>query len=296
MAGPYLVPQADLPSVPAGDSKAVPSAAQLAELSRRTLLYMRGSAAVAGAALLMVVCYFPSRPPSAPAPSATVARVDFRSGLRQLLRHRQFWVITLAYGVCTGVYGGWNGFIAPNLEAALGHDRAQFEAGWLGFWSTVAGVVCMPLFGRAADSTGWSVRRMLLVIVALAGVAVLWFALLCLDTAALPLQSWSLYTSCILGGALVFGAIPLFFEATVECTYPIAEGVAVGIMTLVNNLACLVFLLVPMVIPGVVWCNWAVVCACALSFALTFRFDEKLNRLADDERGGATGAKADQLH
>jgi len=42
-----------------------------------------------------------------------------------------------------------------------------------------------------------------------------------------------------------------------------------------------------MVIPGVVWCNWAVVAACGVSFALTFRFDERHNRMADDARGGA---------
>ena len=247
VAGPYLVPpvaQADLPPGSPG-SKAAPSAAQLAVLGRQTLLYMRGSAAVAALALAMVVVYFPSRPPSPPAPSAGVERVDFRAGVQRLLRHRQFWVITLAYGVCTGVYGGWNGFIAPNLEAALGHDRAESEAGWLGFWSSLAGVVAMPALGFAADRTGWSLRRMLLVIMACAGIMVLWFALLCLDTVALPLRTWSLYTSCILGGAFVFGSIPLFFEASVECTYPIAEGVTTGIMTLVLTCAFSFFYLLP---------------------------------------------------
>ena len=70
-------------------------------------------------------------------------------------------------------------------------------------------------------------------------------ALLCLDTVALPLRTWSLYTSCILGGAFVFGSIPLFFEASVECTYPIAEGVTTGIMTLVLTCAFSFFYLLP---------------------------------------------------
>lgn len=60
----------------------------------------------------------------------------------------------------------------------------------------------------------------------------------------------SLYQSSILGGFFVSGTIPLFYELTVESTYPVAEGVTTGLLTLINNSFTVIFLLVLM-IPGV---------------------------------------------
>ena len=53
----------------------------------------------------------------------------------------------------------------------------------------------------------------------------------------------------ILGGLLVNGTIPLFYELGVESAYPIAEGLTTSVLTLINNFWCLVFLFVPS-IPG----------------------------------------------
>lgn len=64
------------------------------------------------------------------------------------------------------------------------------------------------------------------------------------------LFSGSLYISSILGGFFVSGTIPLFLELTVETTYPVAEGVTTGLLTLINNTFTVLFLLV-LAIPGV---------------------------------------------
>ena len=65
-----------------------------------------------------------------------------------------------------------------------------------------------------------------------------------------PFQTDSLYKASVLGGFFVSGTIPLFYELTVETTYPVAEGVTTGLLTLINNTFTVGFLLILMV-PGV---------------------------------------------
>ena len=60
----------------------------------------------------------------------------------------------------------------------------------------------------------------------------------------------SLYKSSILGGFFVSGTIPLFYELTVESTYPVAEGITTGLLTIINNSFTVIFLVILMV-PGV---------------------------------------------
>ena len=64
------------------------------------------------------------------------------------------------------------------------------------------------------------------------------------------LSAESLYKSSILGGFFVSGTIPLFYELTVESTYPVAEGVTTGILTLINNTFTVAFLVI-LTIPSV---------------------------------------------
>jgi FLVCR family MFS transporter len=118
----------------------------------------------------------------------------------------------------------------------------------------------------------------------------------------------SLYPSSIIGGFSISGTIPLFYELTVECTYPIAEGVTTGILTLVNNIWTVIFLLVVM-IPGIgkyhfennagfllhllynffslfigtVWMNWALFASCAGCIPILLMFKERYGRLVVDE-------------
>ena len=62
--------------------------------------------------------------------------------------------------------------------------------------------------------------------------------------------SGALYKSSILGGFFVSGTIPLFYELTVESTYPVAEGITTGALTIINNSFTVIFLVILM-IPGV---------------------------------------------
>ena len=59
-----------------------------------------------------------------------------------------------------------------------------------------------------------------------------------------------LYVSAVLGGCFINGSIPLFYELTIETTYPIAEGIPMAVVTTSNHVACLLFL-GALMIPGI---------------------------------------------
>ena len=57
----------------------------------------------------------------------------------------------------------------------------------------------------------------------------------------------SLYISCITIGFFVNASIPIYFEVTVEGMYPVSEGTITMLMTWLNNVWVLIFLLVPQI-------------------------------------------------
>jgi FLVCR family MFS transporter len=107
------------------------------------------------------------------------------------------------------------------------------------------------------------------------------------------LHDWSetvLYITAIVGGFFLNGTIPLFYEAAVEITYPVAEGSTTCLVTTMNNVGCLIFLFLPSVKslsnnPG--WANWSLVAACTLGVLLLFPVKFHQMRTAVD-RAGAT--------
>jgi FLVCR family MFS transporter len=69
----------------------------------------------------------------------------------------------------------------------------------------------------------------------------------------------------------------------VESAYPVAEGLTTCVLTSVNNLGCLVFLLIPM-IPGIgtAWMNWSVAAACVASLVCVVPFSSNYGRYKED--------------
>ena len=114
----------------------------------------------------------------------------------------------------------------------------------------------------------------------------LWFALLC--SGVLPYSTWQLYGSYIAGGMLLNGAIPLFFELTVECTYPVAEASSAGLIMLVDNLIQVMFLVVPIDKVGTSWMNWLLVAVVPVSLMLLLPMEERYSRLHIDNTHDVT--------
>ena len=96
-----------------------------------------------------------------------------------------------------------------------------------------------------------------------------------------------IYILCIAGGILINGTPPLFFELSVDVVFPIAEGLTTTLLTLVNNVGGLVFLLLPSI--GIeiepTWIVLATAGSCLVAFlCLACGNDEyKLKRTMVDE-------------
>jgi FLVCR family MFS transporter len=110
--------------------------------------------------------------------------------------------------------------LAPNLETFY-HDsqKAQDLAAWLGFWATLAGAFGGVGFGLIAErALKGKMRTMLIVLTVLSTLSYLWFALVCGGYLTKDKEDVSimLYVSCIFGGLVLNGTIPLFYESAVE--------------------------------------------------------------------------------
>lgn len=223
---------------------------------------------------ILVVIYFPARPPKPPSASASIKRTEYVKGLLRILCNGSVWLIVLAYAIPTGILGVWQSVLDVNLKP-LG--ISQNTAGYMGFWQTLAGCTSGLIIARFADIF---MRRMKLFLITLflgAVAASAWFFILWQKY--IPFNLISLYTACILIGILINGGIPLFYEIACEASYPVAEGVTGGFLTLINNIIGICFLFV-MLIPniGQSWMNEVLLGSAVLALPLLFVFPERYRR------------------
>ena len=134
-------------------------------------------------------------------------------------------------------------------------------------------------------------KTILLVLCLMSGVFYMWFSLACQKI--VPNRTADLYASSIIGNIALGATIPLFYELGVETTYPIAEGITTGLLTSMNCVWSLIFLLFPE-IPGMgsIWANWMLVGSCGFSFLVLLTFRDLYHRSSVDL--GALDAEGDK--
>ncbi|XP_062521350.1 solute carrier family 49 member 4-like isoform X2 [Corticium candelabrum] len=240
--------------------------------------------AAAAGAFLLVLVYFPKKPPLPPSITARCQRTSFVKGLQQLRRRNQFWLLCIAYGICAGSFAGWGAILDVNLKSFYIDET---EAGWIGFYSNLAGSVAALFFSGIADYLKRRTKVVLILILFGATASFSWFLLICLKV--LPFSTACLYISATLGGLFINGAVPLFYELAVESTYPIAEGTTTGILTMMSNLGCVIFLLMPMFsqLKNSMdkWMNPSMAAACLVCIPIMLLFRAQYQRLSIDLRG-----------
>ncbi|XP_067686951.1 solute carrier family 49 member 4 homolog [Haliotis asinina] len=285
--GPLVVPQPNEPSLNMTDIRQLNSsslinstgfnltpAANISEVRSGIMRLMYIECAACVLLLLLVVVYFPAKPPSPPSLTASIERTSYLRGIKGLFTHRRFWVIMTAFSVPTGVYLAFGAVLDVVLNAV---GISQYHAGWMGFYGMIGGGVAALLMSRISDLFLRHIKMMLLLLFVLATGATAWFVLLCLSY--IPFNLVSMYLSSILMGVFINASVPLFFELGCEASYPIAEGVTVGVLTLANNLTGVIFLSV-LQIPqiGVQWMNWAMLGSVAVTVPLLLLFTENYTR------------------
>ena len=124
---------------------------------------------------------------------------------------------------------------------------------------------------------------MLTLLLALSTLSLLIFSLS--RAGILPSTKPLLFSSIISGGLFFNSAIPLFIELTMECAYPVGEGLASSLNMTMTNIIGL-FFYIPFMLPhsDVRWMNWVTVCSLGASVLGLLIYREKYTRLEIDER------------
>jgi len=252
------------------------------------LIYLLYAEAIISMIILIgFLIHFPDAPPTAPSATASVKkpRLSFEKSVMTLLKdvatvmtQKDALILVLVGGLTPGVYGGWGAMIV-SLLGPLGYN--QLQAQWLAFASTMIGLVAGLTVGYVHDRF----RHFKILMVAFFFVGSITFAVFSLATSGhMHLPFFALLMVSAMGGCIINALYPIAFEALVEVTYPIKEEVSVSMNTLLNNVACLLFLIVGTYI-NPQWMNWIVVATCASCTVATLFVKEEYKRSTIDLGG-----------
>lgn len=230
--------------------------------------------AFAALVFILVIAYFPAKPPKPPSRTASLQRTNYKQALQAIVRNGPLWLIVIAGAIPIGVIGVWIAILDVVLKP-LG--VSQIDAGWMGFWHTLIGCFSGIIIAKFSDFFHRRRKIFLVILFTCAMICSIWFTLLCNGTIDYDLKS--LYASCILIGVFINGTTPLFYEISAEASYPVAEGVTGGFYTLINNLTGTIFLsLVSVPNIGTEWMNWTVLGSVVVAIPLLFVFPERYKR------------------
>eukprot|EP00057_Strongylocentrotus_purpuratus_P004747 XP_003729358.1 PREDICTED: disrupted in renal carcinoma protein 2 homolog [Strongylocentrotus purpuratus] len=243
----------------------------------RLLMYIEfGAAALLYLAALI---RFPARPPTPPTASAIAKREDMKSGLIAIVKKVSFWIPALAYATASGAYSGWT----AQMVTIYNDHVDQTTCGWIGCYTNLAALFGGIVTGRFADYFTGKMKPILLILIVASCATLSWSILLANDY--IPFNLPCLYVSVILFGLFLNSTIPLFFEITVESAFPIGEETTTILMTWLNNLFALFFLILPM-IPSIDkdfdWLNWVMLGSVIICIPLMIFYKEHYNRLDFD--------------
>ncbi|XP_055860563.1 solute carrier family 49 member 4-like isoform X2 [Biomphalaria glabrata] len=258
------------------------TAARIQRERDEIMKYMYYSCGFAGLIFLIILIYFPAKPPHPPCLSASVEREKYWSGLWSLRSKKYFVLLAVIYGVSLGVINCWASVLNVNLSAFSFTHVDEDQAGWIGFYATLGSFAGSLLIGRFASLFARQMKLFILVMFLLSAGCFTVFALVLVQV--IPSSYAILYISVIGGNTLVNSAVPLIYELGCELAYPTSEGAANGFLTYLNNVGGLIFLavfLIPNV--GTMWMNWTAIGSIVVCLPMILALKGRFNRLEVDE-------------
>jgi len=245
------------------------------------LLFIHGGASIL--LTVLIVLYFPSKPPTPPSNSATQERTSFLTGFKKMLLDKNGWIIMLVYSLSQGLVQMWQSSMVINLTSAnisvrVSETFANYLGVTISFVSVAAsiGIATMMDFFR---------KKMKLAISLLLLASGLIFIVCTLITEEFITFKDSdtfkgvLSSLLVLGISLSCACAPIAFEFAVELCYPIAEGTIGTWLTLWFNMLAVVFFLI-FQIPnvGTQWLNYVLAPSVLLPLPLLLLVTEQYKR------------------
>ncbi|XP_033761520.1 solute carrier family 49 member 4 homolog [Pecten maximus] len=252
---------------------------EITRIRHDVMLVMYGECGWCVLVMLLILFYFPSKPPTPPSKTASEGRIEIVSGLKQLMRSKMFLLISVIYGLPLGIVGLWGSVMSVTLEP---HGVSEAQAGWIGFYSILAGCFGALFMARISDMFSKHMKQILILLFCLAFLCFLWFNLILIGI--IPSSIAQIYISVITGTLWINATVPLLFEMACENTYPIAEGLTTVVLTTWLNVVGLIFLGVQMIPKiGTSWESWSILASISVCIPILCLMGDNYNRLKIDE-------------
>ncbi|XP_035150304.1 solute carrier family 49 member A3 isoform X2 [Callithrix jacchus] len=175
------------------------------------------------ACLLSTTCLWESVPPTPPSAGAAGSTSEkFLDGLKLLLRNKAYVILAVCFGGGIGIFSSFSALLEQIL-CASGYSSGF--AGLCGALFIVFGILGALALGLYVDRTKHftEATKISLCLTSLACVA---FALV----SRLRGQTLALAATCSLLGLFGFSVAPVATELAVECSFPVGEGAAAGLV------------------------------------------------------------------
>lgn len=240
--------------------------------------YMVLHAGIAVAIFMLFCLYFPSKPPHPPAPTSAIQRTEFWEGTKAIFKNKNALLLCFSYSM-GGVLGSWLSVMVNNFRPFSISDQ---EIGFIGLLAVIGQCIMTTSVGVLMDRLKHKMKISLIVLISLATAGFVWLMLICIHQ--IEFSKAQVYVSVILSASISFSCYPIFFEMTVEVTYPVHESIVGGFLTAFYNLVGIMFLLI-FFIPniGFEWINYVLVASTVVALPAIILTRESYNRSSVDE-------------
>ncbi|KAM8957778.1 solute carrier family 49 member A3 [Lycaon pictus] len=182
------------------------------------------------ACLLATACLWDSVPPSPPSGGAARCTSErFLEGLKLLLHNRAYVTLAVCFGGGIGIFSG---FLALLEQVLCVKGYSKEFAGLCGALFIVFGVLGALVLSLYVDQTK-QFTEAVKIGYCLTSVVCVAFALV----SQLQGQTLALVTICSLLGLFGLSVVPIAMELAVECSFPVSEGAAAGLVVVLGQAA-----------------------------------------------------------
>ncbi len=206
-------------------------------------LYLICECIVGVAFFLLVLVYFPQRPPKPPSPTAPDdTHIGFKKSWKFILHNRDLWLMCAALAIPSGIMMGWQSVMAIQLEDLGVTDT---DVGNIGFVSCFGQAAGMAVVGFAMDHFRSKIKMVILILLSISFISITWLALLTLEW--IPYSLAQLYIAMLCGISFSAACTPLYFEMAFMICPSAPEDTMGAFLSGAVNMLMLIFLFIMMV-------------------------------------------------
>uniref|UniRef100_A0A8C9LQ58 Solute carrier family 49 member 3 n=1 Tax=Piliocolobus tephrosceles TaxID=591936 RepID=A0A8C9LQ58_9PRIM len=175
--------------------------------------------------LLSTICLWESMPPTPPSAGAASSTSEkFLDGLKLLVQNKAYVILAVCFGGCIGISCSFSTLLQQILCASGYFSEFSGLCGALFMAFGILGALALgPYVDRTKHFT--EATKIGLCLVSLA----------CMAFALVRGQIFALATTCSLLGLFGFSVTPVAMELAVECSFPVGEGAAVGLIFVLGH-------------------------------------------------------------